>query len=97
MSIGDFSPQDFNHGLWQSPEDPSQLHERGPTKDQPTPQLQLNWTHYAGTMDGTYMVSYTIMYHFPQQSNGDVFKTKKRHSNSSPQIHHPFQRNTSQP
>ncbi|MBW0531211.1 hypothetical protein O181_070926 [Austropuccinia psidii MF-1] len=34
---------------------------------------------------------------FPQQSNGDVFRTKLRHSNSSPQIHHPFQRKTSQP
>ncbi|MBW0576530.1 hypothetical protein O181_116245, partial [Austropuccinia psidii MF-1] len=34
---------------------------------------------------------------FPQQSNGDAFRTKLKHSNSSPQIHHPYQRKTSQP
>ncbi|MBW0506120.1 hypothetical protein O181_045835 [Austropuccinia psidii MF-1] len=34
---------------------------------------------------------------FPQESNGDVFRTKLCHSNSSPQIHHPFQRKTSEP
>ncbi|MBW0498298.1 hypothetical protein O181_038013 [Austropuccinia psidii MF-1] len=31
---------------------------------------------------------------FPQQSNGDCFKTQLRHLDCSPQIHHPFQRKT---
>ncbi|MBW0490637.1 hypothetical protein O181_030352, partial [Austropuccinia psidii MF-1] len=34
---------------------------------------------------------------FPQYSNGKVFRTKLCHLNSTPQIHHPFQRKTSQP
>ncbi|MBW0583010.1 hypothetical protein O181_122725 [Austropuccinia psidii MF-1] len=33
---------------------------------------------------------------FPQKSNGDVLRTKSSRSNFSPQIHHPFQRKTSQ-
>ncbi|MBW0487674.1 hypothetical protein O181_027389 [Austropuccinia psidii MF-1] len=31
---------------------------------------------------------------FAQQSNGDVFRTQLFNSNTSPQIHHPFQRRT---
>ncbi|MBW0523090.1 hypothetical protein O181_062805 [Austropuccinia psidii MF-1] len=34
---------------------------------------------------------------FPQQSNVDAFRTKLHHSNSSPQIHHPFQKKTYKP
>ncbi|MBW0478488.1 hypothetical protein O181_018203 [Austropuccinia psidii MF-1] len=33
---------------------------------------------------------------FPQKSNGDVLRTHFFHLNSSPQVHHPFQRKTFQ-
>ncbi|MBW0549670.1 hypothetical protein O181_089385 [Austropuccinia psidii MF-1] len=90
MTIGNFSPQDFNHGLWQSPEAPSQLCKGFPSISGKPPTSTQNWTHHAGTKDGTYMVLYTLCTIFPQKFNGDVLRTPLHHSNSSPQIHHPF-------
>ncbi|MBW0465499.1 hypothetical protein O181_005214 [Austropuccinia psidii MF-1] len=67
MTIGDFSPQDFNHGLWQSPEAPV-----------------------------------TFINGFPSRSGKPPTSTQLdslcgNQGCSSPQIHHPFQRKTSQP
>ncbi|MBW0553584.1 hypothetical protein O181_093299 [Austropuccinia psidii MF-1] len=91
MTIGDFSPQDCNHGLWQSPEAPSHLHKGSPPNFNSIGLIiqEARMVHI-----WSYIPLYTI---FPQQSNGDRHRTKLNHSNSSPQTHHPFQRKNSQP
>ncbi|MBW0521046.1 hypothetical protein O181_060761 [Austropuccinia psidii MF-1] len=94
---GDFSPQELNHGLWKSPGDPSNLHKGFPLKIRETP----NSNSIGLIMWEPRMVH--ICYYiplgtiFPQNSNGDAFRTKLRHSNSRPQLQHPFLRKTSQP
>ncbi|MBW0543864.1 hypothetical protein O181_083579 [Austropuccinia psidii MF-1] len=49
---GDLSPKDFNHGIWQSPEAPSNLHKVASAEDQGNPQLQLKMDPLCGTKDG---------------------------------------------
>ncbi|MBW0479171.1 hypothetical protein O181_018886 [Austropuccinia psidii MF-1] len=60
MTIGHFSPQYFNHGLWQSPEAPSHLHKEVSPQDQGNPQLQLKLDSLCGNQ-GWYI--YGIIYH----------------------------------
>ncbi|MBW0544097.1 hypothetical protein O181_083812 [Austropuccinia psidii MF-1] len=97
MTIGEFLLQDFNHGLSQLPEAPSHVHKGSPPKIRETP----NFNSIGLITQEPRMVH--IWYYiplctiFPQQSNGDRLRTKLRHSNSSPQTHHPFQRKNSQP
>ncbi|MBW0569361.1 hypothetical protein O181_109076 [Austropuccinia psidii MF-1] len=49
---GDVSPQDFDHGLWQSPEAPSHLHKVVSPEDQGNPQLQLKLDPLCGNQGG---------------------------------------------
>ncbi|MBW0486160.1 hypothetical protein O181_025875 [Austropuccinia psidii MF-1] len=60
MGIGDSSPQDFNHGLRQSPEAPSHLHKGVSPQDQGNPQLQLKLDSLCRNQ-GWYI--YGIIYH----------------------------------
>ncbi|MBW0535819.1 hypothetical protein O181_075534 [Austropuccinia psidii MF-1] len=88
---------DFNHGLWQSPEAPSHLYNGFPLKSRETP----NFNSIGFIMREPKMVN--IWYYIPlctispQQPHGDIFRTKLRHYNCSPQIHNPFQRKNFKP
>ncbi|MBW0527050.1 hypothetical protein O181_066765 [Austropuccinia psidii MF-1] len=87
---GDLSPQDFNHGLWKSREAPVTFIKGFPLKIRET----RNFNSIGLIMREPRMVH--IWYYIPlctlcpQQSNGDAFRTKLGHSNSTPQIHYPF-------
>ncbi|MBW0465125.1 hypothetical protein O181_004840 [Austropuccinia psidii MF-1] len=72
------------------PEARSHLHKRVPLKIRETP----NFNSIGLIMQEPRMVHIwyfiSLCTLFPQKSHGDTFRTKLSHSNSSPQIHHPF-------
>ncbi|MBW0508589.1 hypothetical protein O181_048304 [Austropuccinia psidii MF-1] len=75
-----------NHGLWQPP---AQVQKGFPSIQVKTfPSFIYPVPKHPGMVHIWYNIPLCTI--FPQQSDGDGFRTQLQHFNSSPQIHHPF-------